>query len=77
MADGQIKGSRRVANWPQVTAHISGKLSALKELSSYSEQEITISEAINKTWLYDSCYRPIRAKTSECLACHTLMFLGL
>ena len=34
----------------------------LEELLSYSEHEVTISEAINGIWLCDSHYKPIRAK---------------
>lgn len=63
------------SNGPQATAHTSHGQSALEELLSYSEHEITISEAINEVWLYDSWYMLIGAKTSECLARHTLRLL--
>ena len=39
--------------------------------------KVTLSEAINRIWLYDSCYKPNGAKSSERLWCHTLrLFLG-
>lgn len=81
--DGQIKGStgvtghRRRHAFPVDRVPSEKGVPGLKELLSCSKHKATISEAINKIWLYDSRYKPIRTKTSECLECHTLrLFLG-
>lgn len=76
--DGQTKGSmgvrkghRRLHAFP-VRALGARAILGLEEPLSYSEHEVTVSEVINGIWLYDSCYKSIRAKTSERLVCHTL-----
>lgn len=79
--DGLIKrstgvtGHRRLHAFPVDRVPSEKTVPGLKELFSCSKHKATISEAINKIWLYDSRYKPIGAKTSE--ECHTLrLFLG-
>ena len=53
---------RRLLAFPTDRAPCQRNELGLEELLSSSEHEVTISEAVNGIWLYDSRYKPIRVK---------------